>query len=98
VSAVEATAQLLTGDSKATLGSALAVLEKRGHIHGALKQSLSSLYGYSSDADGIRHAMLEESILSFTDAKFMLVACTAFINYLLSKAADLQLAQSQTLD
>ena len=96
VSAVEAVAQLLAGDRRATLGAALAVLEKRGQLHGALKSSLSSLYGYTSDADGIRHAMLEESTLTFTDAKFMLVACTAFINYLLSKAAELGLSLNQS--
>jgi hypothetical protein len=89
VSAVEGVVQLLTGDENATLGTALGILEKRGQLHGALKSSLSSLYGYTSDADGIRHAMLDESKLSFTDAKFMLVTCAAFVSYLLAKAADL---------
>jgi len=88
ISAVEAVAQVLTGDHKATLGAALTAIEANGRMHGALKASLSSLYGYTSDADGIRHAMLEESTLTFADAKFMLVACTAFINYLLTKAAE----------
>jgi hypothetical protein len=88
ISAVEAVAQLLTGDSKATLGAALKVLETKSSMHGALKASLSSLYGYTSDAGGIRHAMLDESTLKFNDAKFMLVACTAFVNYLVGKAAE----------
>jgi len=92
VSGVEGVARLLTGDDSATLGTALAILEKRGQLHGALKSALSSLYGYTSNADGIRHAMLEESILTFTDAKFMLVACSAFVNYLLTKTADLGIA------
>jgi hypothetical protein len=60
-------------------------------LHKALKSSFSSLYGYTSDSDGIRHAMLEESKLTFIDAKYMLVACTAFINYVLGKAAELNL-------
>ena len=88
ISAVESLSQTITGDQKATLGSALKELEKRSAIHPALKASLSSLYGYTSDSAGIRHAMLDEPSLSFTDAKFMLVACTAFINYLVGKAAD----------
>ena len=88
ISAVEAMAQLLTGDRKATLGAALKVLEKKSNMHTALKSSLSALYGYTSDADGIRHAMLDESTLQSNDAKFMLVACTAFINYLVGKAAE----------
>jgi len=44
------------------------------------------MYGYTSDEDGIRHAMLEEPDVGFEDAKFMLVACSAFINYLKVKA------------
>jgi len=88
VSAVESIAQVLSGDSSATLGSALKVLEKRSLIHPALKASLSSLYGYTSDAEGIRHAMLQEPSLTFIDAKFMLVSCTAFINYLVGKASE----------
>ncbi len=59
-------------------------------IHPALKASIKSLYGYTSDADGIRHAMLYESNLSYIDAKFILVACTNFINYLIDKTKDHQ--------
>lgn len=88
ISAVESISQVITGDTKATLGSALKALEKQSLIHPALKASLSSLYGYTSDANGIRHAMLDEQNLTFIDAKFMLVTCTAFINYLVGKAAE----------
>ena len=86
ISAVEAACQVMTGNSKATLGQALKNLEDQGAIHPALKSALSSLYGYTSDADGIRHAMLEESSLTFADSKFMLVACTAFVNYIFDKS------------
>jgi len=62
-------------------------LEDKGiELHPALKSSFSSLYGYTNDADGIRHALLEESTLDFDDAKFMLVSCSAFVNYLAAKA------------
>ena len=88
ISAVEALAQLLTGERKATLGAALKVLEQKASIHGALKAGLSSLYGYTSDEHGIRHAMLDEPSLTYNDAKFMLVACTAFVNYLIGRAAE----------
>lgn len=36
--------------------------------------------------DGIRHAILEEPNVGFHEAKFMLVACSAFVNFLISKA------------
>lgn len=88
ISAVESITQCITGNSSATLGAALKDLEKKSAVHPALKSSFTALYGWTSDSGGIRHAMLEESKLSFTDAKFMLVACTAFVNYLVGKAAD----------
>ena len=89
ISAVEAISQVLTGNAKATLGAALKTLEETTTMHPALKKSLLSLYGYTSDEGGIRHAMLEEPKLTFNDAKFMLVSCTAFTNYLISKSAEL---------
>lgn len=85
ISALESICKIVTDDEKATLGQALKIIESKYGLHEALKKSLSQLYGYTSDADGIRHAMLEESNLSYIDAKFMLVACTNFINYLIEK-------------
>jgi len=83
ISAVEALCVIITGDKKAKLGQALSNIEKKFKIHGALKNAFSSLYGYSSDSGGIRHSLLEDDIsVSFEDAKFMLVSCSAFINYL----------------
>ena len=45
-----------------------------------------AIYGYTSDADGIRHAMIDDSKCDFEDAKYMLVSCSAFVNYLIMKA------------
>ncbi len=88
ICAVEAICKLITGNSKATLGEALRLLEnKLGKLHPSLKNTFNSLYGYTSDAEGIRHGMLGESSLDVEDAKFMLIACSAFINYLVAKAA-----------
>jgi hypothetical protein len=86
ISAVESLARELTGNPKATLGDALGLIEKTGKLHPALKKGLSALYGYTSDEHGIRHAMLEEPDISSADAKFFLVSCAAFVNYLKSKA------------
>ena len=57
ISAVESVAVLLA-PQKETLGAALHELEKAGHIHGALKNALSGLYGYTSDQEGVRHALV----------------------------------------
>jgi hypothetical protein len=94
ISAVESVCQSVTGDNSATLGDALNVLERHGQIHGALKAGMSSLYGYTSDADGIRHAILKETQVTFSDAKFMLLACSAFVNYVIGKAAELEIDMS----
>ena len=85
ISAVEALCIVITGDQKATLGQALSVIEKTNKIHPALKKSFTSLYGYTSDSDGIRHALIEEDNLTQDDARYMLVSCTTFVNYLLTK-------------
>lgn len=87
ISAVEAVVQSMTGDTSATLGTALKSISQTAPMHPALNKSLAALYGYTSDSGGIRHALLEEPNLDFIDAKFMLVACSAFINYLSGKAA-----------
>lgn len=85
ISAVEAYCAIITNDQKATLGQALKKLEDKTKIHPALKKAFSNLYGYTSEANGIRHALLEENDLQQEDAKFMLVSCSAFINYLVVK-------------
>ncbi|PZU92644.1 MAG: hypothetical protein DCE90_17905 [Pseudanabaena sp.] len=85
ISAVESIAKEITGKPKATLGEALKVLESSNKIHPSLKESFSKLYGYTSDKGGIRHAMLSEPNLTAADAKFFLLSCTSFINYLKSK-------------
>jgi len=89
ISAVEAICKLITGNVKATLADALKEIEKekKVELHSALKKAFDSLYGYTSDAEGIRHALLSESNLDFEDAKFMLVSCSAFVNYLITKSS-----------
>lgn len=87
ISAVEAMARIVSQNSKATLAEALKVLEKKGHLHPALKDGFSKLYGYTNDDDGIRHAMLEEPNLDQSDAKYFLLSCTSFINYLKANLA-----------
>jgi len=84
ISAVEAACCIIADDQKATLGQALKKLEEQGFpIHKAQKDAFSKLYGYTSNAEGIRHALLDEPTLTYGDAQFMLVTCSAFVNYLI---------------
>lgn len=81
ITTVEGMCQIITGKDKATLGDALNLLKEK--IHPALKGAFDKLYGYTSDADGIRHANgLGEGDSTFEEAKYMLVSCSAFVNYL----------------
>jgi len=86
ISAVESICQIITGEAKTELGKTLKVLKDKLPIHGALEQGFIKIYGYTSDSDGIRHAMMDESNLDQEDALFMLVSCSAFINYLIAKS------------
>ena len=91
ISAVEAICIIITNDDKATLGTCLRLMKKDNkiEIHPALSDAFNKLYGYTSAADGIRHALLDEPDLDFEDAKFMIVACSGFINYLISKSSKI---------
>jgi AbiJ N-terminal domain 4 len=82
ISAVESMARIITGDTKATLGAALNTLAKENSIHPALTKGFTVLYGYTSDEQGIRHSMLDEPNITTADAKFFLLSCTSFTNYL----------------
>ncbi|MEW6200758.1 MAG: AbiJ-NTD4 domain-containing protein [bacterium] len=89
ISAVETICRLIVKDDKATLGKALDKIEKEGKVelHSALKGAFSKIYGYTSDEDGIRHSLMDSDDLTLEDAKFMLVSCSAFINYLKVKSS-----------
>ena len=87
ISAVESVCQIATKNNKATLGDCLKELEKHKIlIPKALELAFTKLYGYTSDNNGIRHANgIGESTSTNEDAKFMLVVCSAFVNYIISK-------------
>ena len=83
ISAIEAYCRKKTGEI--TLGKALKKLESVGiNFHPKMKTAFEQLYAYTNDGDtGIRHALIEgESIPTHAEALFILVSCTAFVNYL----------------
>jgi len=92
ISAVEAICCIVTGmvGASATLGAALKKLEDNGvTIHAALREAFSKLYGYTSDANGIRHGGIDFKNAPSEDAKYMLISCSAFVNYLIEKRSKL---------
>lgn len=83
ISAVESLCKIIVGNDNTTLAPALKIIEEKYKIHGALRSAFTALYGYTSGAGGIRHSLLEDDIIvTMEDAKFMLVSCSTFVNYL----------------
>ncbi len=89
IHAVESVARQLDPKSAGTLGPALASIEQRGGLHPALKKAFNKLYGYTSNAQGIRHALLDRDAaeVGMDEAVFMLGACASFASYLSRKHA-----------
>lgn len=93
ISAVESVVMSVTGES--TMSSGLRKLKNNGvDVHPALEQAWIKMYGWTSDADGIRHAAIEEAAGSPRLARYMLVACSAFVTYLIAAGQDAKLIQS----
>ena len=88
ISAVESLVVKTNGGKKGTLGQLIKILESSIGLHPALGKAFSNLYGYTSDEDGIRHAIFELKDIKFEDAKYFLVICSAFINYIEAKACS----------
>ena len=90
ISAVEALCREITDEN--TLGDALKALEKKGvKIPTFLKSGFEKLYLFTNDKrTGIRHSLMEDTESpSFDEAKFMLVACSAFVNYVQCKRSTI---------
>lgn len=80
IHAIEAICRIITDDEKATLAIALKNME----LHKALKDSLTKLYGFSSDT--VRHAKKSDHVkIDENDARLILITSHSIVNYLISK-------------
>ena len=88
IHAVESVARVIDPKASKPLGPALDSLEKAGMLkHKALKEAFQKLYGYASDEQGIRHALLEKDApqVGQDEAVFMFGACASFAAYLTNR-------------
>lgn len=88
INAVESVARQIDPAASTSLKDALRSLEERGLLpHRALKGAFNQLYGYTSDEQGIRHALLDgdKANVTIDEAVFMLGACASFASYLWRK-------------
>jgi len=86
ITAVESVAKIITG-KETDLAKCLKVMDI--DLNGQFKTSMINLYGWTCKEDGIRHGHTGEELkTSFEEAKYMLVSCSAFVNYLIAKNKD----------
>lgn len=85
ISAVECYCRNKTNTT--SFGAAINQIEKKIYINKQLKEGLNKIYAYTCNGDtGIRHALMDDDNPPTKDeAIFMLVMCSAFINYLTKK-------------
>jgi len=84
ISAVESICRIITKTTD-TLGEAIKKLPFG--LHPAFTKGISSLYGFTSDAGGIRHGNAGPPVtFDAADAKFLLVTASSFVHFLLQKA------------
>ncbi len=83
ITAVESVAKIITG-KETDLASCIKAIDI--DLNKQFKTSMINLYGWTCKEDGIRHGHTKEELkTSFEEAKYMLVSCSAFVNYLIAK-------------
>jgi hypothetical protein len=83
VSAVESLALVVLGKGKGTLGDCLKDLKARDLVASSLLKTLEGLWGYSSEAPGIRHGKPQMNHLSEAEANFALAVAANALGLLL---------------
>ena len=80
---VESVAKIISG-KETDLAQCLKHIDLE--LNKAFKTSMTQLYSWTNKEDGIRHGHTGEELkTSFEEAKYMLVTCSAFVNYLIAK-------------
>ena len=93
IHAVESVACLIDQKKNATLGKALDSLERAKLLkHPELKEAFKKLYSYTSNEQGIRHALLDQDSpdVGLDEAVFMFGTCASFAAYLVNKHRQMQ--------
>lgn len=87
IHAVESMIRVLTENEKIKFSDGMRDLGRKFSLHGALIEGFIRFYGFTSDAEGVRHSSIEgtESIDEET-AFYFLGSCSSFVTYLIHKA------------
>lgn len=73
ISAVEALVNRIAGTEGNGVAVAIERISAKAPIHGALKSALKKLYGDTSDENGIRHSLMDESSIGYDEAALCLL-------------------------
>ncbi|MCY4197087.1 MAG: hypothetical protein OXD33_09265 [Rhodobacteraceae bacterium] len=88
IHAVESVARKIDPKASKSLSPALKSLQDRGLLtHDALCKAFEKLYGYTSNEQGIRHALIDKDAanVDVAESVFMFGACASFAGYLVRK-------------
>ena len=90
IHAVESVARRISPHKSHTLTQALKSINQDDSLHPGLIEACKRLYGYTSDEQGVRHALLDRKVsrVGRDEAVFMLGACASFASYLWRKHAE----------
>jgi len=91
ISAVESICRIITKENN--FDNAINKLESLKILeHKRMKEAVNKLFAYTNDkSSGIRHAIVElHTPPKFEDAQFVLVTCSAFINYITIKTVNIE--------
>jgi hypothetical protein len=84
ISSIEFLVREMLGKPDIILSAGIKEFGKINGLHLSLVEAFVKLYAFTSDEGGIRHAFKGQNNVDFEVAKFYLVICSAFANYLIS--------------
>lgn len=85
ISAIESYFKVFFKDPNIKFGTALTNLEQKYNLDKNIKESILRIYGFCNNEGAIRHALKpgdKIDKIKLAEAKYMIVICSAFINYL----------------
>jgi len=85
ISAIESYLKVFFQDPNISLGNGLNNLEQKYNLDKNIKESIVRIYGFCNNIGAIRHALKPGETsdkITIAEAKYMLITCSAFINYL----------------
>ncbi len=85
ISAIESYFKVFFNNPNIKFGDALNNLEHKHGLDKQIKESINKIYAFSNNVGAIRHALKPGETsdkITLAEAKYMLVTCSAFINYL----------------